>query len=153
MANTYSQVYIQVVFSVKYRQSLINESARVDIQKYICGIIKHHECKPISIYCNPDHTHILIGLKPNISISDLVKEIKSKSTKYINENRIIPCRFRWQNGYGVFSYSHSQVSRVAQYIENQAEHHNRKNFREEYIRMLEKSQIEYNPQFLFNSLE
>ena len=129
MPNTYTQIHIHLIFAVKSRKNLIYENHRIELEKYICGIISNKKCKILAIYCNPDHTHILIGMNPTISISDLTRDIKANSSKFINEQRWIPLRFNWQEGFGAFSYSRSQLGAVIRYIENQQKHHAKKSFR------------------------
>ena len=142
MANTYTQLYIQIVFAVKGRQNLISEKNREAVEKYICGIISNKKCKPIAIYCNPDHVHILIGLHPAVSISDIVRDIKANSSKWINEQNWIKGKFSWQEGFGAFSYSKSQIDAVVKYILNQPKHHKKKTFKEEYLNFLNKFDID-----------
>ncbi len=149
MPNTYTQIYIQVVFVVKDRQSLITENLREKVEKYICGVISNRKSKPIAIYCNPDHTHILIGLHPSVSVSDMVRDIKANSSKWINENGWIAGNFSWQEGFGAFTYSKSQIDNVVKYILNQEEHHKKTTFKDEYIRFLEKFGIDYDEKYLF----
>lgn len=153
MANTYSQVYIQVVFAVKGRQNLIRAEIREDLQKYITGIITNRDQKLLSIFCMPDHTHLLIGLKPSISISDLVRDIKAGSSKFINDKKLIKGKFSWQEGFGVFSYSRSHIDTVIKYIQNQEKHHNKKSFKEEYLEFLKKFEIEYDEKYLFEWID
>lgn len=153
MANTYSQVYIQVVFAVKGRQNLIRAEIREDLQKYITGIITNREQKLLSIFCMPDHTHLFIGLKPSISISDLVRDIKAGSSKFINDKKLIKGKFSWQEGFGVFSYSRSHIDTVIKYIQNQEKHHNKKSFKEEYLEFLKKFEIEYDEKYLFEWID
>ncbi len=153
MANTYSQIYLQIVFCVKGRQNLILENHREEIHKYITGIVQNRECKMLAIYCMPDHTHILIGLKPSILIADLVRDIKSSSSRFINDNNWIKGKFSWQEGYGVFSYSRSHIDNVVKYILNQEEHHKKRTFKEEYIELLQKFEIEYNGKYLFDWID
>ena len=153
MANTYSKVYIQVVFAVKGRQNLIRAEIREDLQKYITGIITNREQKLLSIFCMPDHTHLLIGLKPSISISNLVRDIKAGSSKFINDKNLIKGKFSWQEGFGVFSYSRSQIDTVIKYIQNQEKHHNKKSFKEEYLEFLKKFEIEYDEKYLFEWID
>ena len=141
MANTYSQIYIQVVFAPQGRQNLICPERREELQKYITGIITRQGQKLIAIHCMPDQTHVLIGLKPNMALSDLVGDIKTGSTNHINENHWVPGRFSWQEGFGAFSYSHSQLPGVIDYIRDQVQHHARKTFRQEYLSFLKKYQI------------
>ena len=153
MPNTYTQIYIQIVFAVQGRQSLVSESWRERLEKYICGIISNNKSKPLAIYCNPDHTHVLIGLHPGFSISDMARDIKANSSKWINENRLVVGKFNWQEGYGAFSYAKSQIDVVVKYILNQPEHHKKRGFREEYLSMLQKAEIEYEEKYLFEWYE
>jgi len=153
MANTYYQCYAHLVFAVKHRDCLISESNREMIQKYISGIVNQDKCKVVSIYCNPDHTHILVGFRPSISISDLVRDIKSVSSKFINEQKLIRFHFQWQDGYGVFTCSHSQLVHVANYIKNQPKHHGKQNFKEEYLCFMKKFEIDYDEQYLFDWID
>jgi len=153
MANTYSQIYIQIVFAVQGRQNLITKNHQEELHKYITGIVQKREQKMLTVYCNPDHTHLLVGLKPNITISDLVRDIKAGSSNFINENRWVKGKFNWQEGYGAFSYSRSQIDQVAKYILNQEEHHRRKTFKDEYLELLEKFEIEYDERYLFDWME
>jgi len=150
MPNTYSQIYIQLVFSVRGRESLISENFREELQMYMTGIIQNKNTELISIYCMPDHAHIFISLRPVVNISDLVKEIKVSSTKFINEKRWINGKFSWQEGFGVFSYSHSHIHNVIKYIKNQPEHHKKKKFKDEYIEFLQKFDINYKERYLFD---
>jgi len=150
MANTYTQLYIQIVFAVRGRQNLISESNREQLEKYICGIISNKKSKPLAIYCNPDHVHILIGLSPSVSISDLARDIKANSSRWINENNWINGKFYWQEGFGAFSYSKSQLDVVVKYILNQAMHHKRVTFREEYLDFLDKFKVDYDEKYLFD---
>ena len=149
MPNTYTQIYVQIVFAVKGRQNLITENLREKVEKYMCGIISNKKSKPLAIYCNPDHTHILIGLHPSISISDIARDIKANVSKWINENNFIRSKFSWQEGFGAFTYSKSQIDNVVKYILNQKEHHRKTTFKEEYINFLEKFEIDYNEKYLF----
>ena len=153
MPNTYSQIYIQIVFAVKGRQNLIKPKNREELQKYIGGIVQNRNQKLLAIYAMPDHIHILVGISPAIAISDFVRDIKSGSSKFINDNNWTVGKFHWQEGYGAFSYSKSQIDNVIQYILNQEEHHKRKSFREEYIDFLQKFEIEYDEKYLFNWIE
>ena len=149
MANTYTQLYVQIIFSPLGRQNLICNKIKNDIYKYIVGIIKRKNQKPMIINGMPDHVHILIGFSPDIAISDLVRDIKSNSSNFINENKLIPGKFSWQKGFGAFTYSKSQVPRVVRYIENQEEHHRMKTFKEEYLELLEKFEVDYKKHYLF----
>lgn len=149
MANTYTQIYIQVVFAVSARQCLIMKEFKEELYKYMAGIIRDENQKLIAINGTSDHVHILIGLKPDMALSSLVKQIKTSSSNFINSKRWVRGRFSWQEGFGGFSYSHSHLNRVAKYIENQDAHHARKSFKEEYIEMLTKFNVEYDNQYLF----
>lgn len=152
MANTYSQLYVQIVFAVKGRQNLISKNNKDEIYKYITGIITNHKQKLIVINGMPDHIHILVGIKPDISLSDLVRDIKSNSSKFINEQKWINGKFEWQTGFGAFSYGNSQLANVIKYIENQEEHHKTKTFREEYIAFLKLFNIDFKNEYLFEDI-
>ena len=143
MANTYTQIYIHIVFAVQGRQNLIKKQWKEQLHKYITGIIKNKNQKLIVINSMQDHVHILVGLKPDVALSDLVRDIKANSSRFINEQKWVRGRFNWQEGFGAFSYSHSQLDTVIRYIQNQERHHTRKSFREEYLQMLEKFKIDY----------
>ena len=153
MAGTFSQLYIQVVFAVKGRENLISKSWRDDLHKYIAGIIKGKEQKPIIVNGMPDHIHAFVGLRPSMPISDLVRDIKNNSSNFINEHKFVKGKFSWQEGYGAFSYSHSHIGRVYDYILNQEEHHMKKTFKEEYSELLKKFEIEHNEKYLFEWLD
>jgi putative transposase len=153
MANTYTQIYIQIVFAVKGRQNLIAKENREELHKFITGIVSNREQKLLAIFAMPDHVHILIGMKPNISISDLVRDIKAGSSKFINDSKWINGKFNWQEGYGAFSYSKSNIDNVVKYILNQEEHHNKKTFKNEYLDFLEKFEIDYDEKYLFEWIE
>ena len=129
MPGTFSQIYIQVVFAVKGRNNLIGKEWKDDLHRYMAGIIKGKEQKPIIINGMPDHIHAFIGLKPSMAISDLVRDIKNNSSNFINDNKLIKGKFSWQEGYGAFSYSHSQIKSVYNYILNQEQHHRSKTFK------------------------
>ena len=149
MANSYTQLYVQIIFAVKGRENLIAERYRDELEKYICGIISKGKSKALAIYCNPDHVHILIGLNPMLSVSDLVRDIKSNSSKFINKKGWFAGEFSWQEGYGAFTHSKSQLDVVYKYILGQAEHHKRRSFKEEYLGLLQKWEVEYNEMYLF----
>ncbi len=153
MANTYSQIHIQIIFAVKGREQLIKEEHRERLQQYITGIITNKNQKLLAIHCMPDHTHIFMGIRPNIAISDLVRDIKANSSSFITENNLTKSSFNWQEGYGVFSYAKSQVDAVVKYVLNQAEHHKKRTFREEYIDFLQKFEIEFDEKYLFDWIE
>ncbi len=153
MSKTYTQLLVQIVFAVKKRENLITENHRVDLEKYICGLVKHRKCKPLAIYCNPDHCHLLVALNPEISISELTGEIKALSSKWMNQHFSLPSKFSWQSGFGAFSYSRSQLSAVARYIENQPNHHKKHSFREEYLQFLNEFDIDFETKYLFEFFE
>jgi len=153
MANTYSQIYIQIVFAVKGRQNLISKYNREELHKYITGIVQNREQKMLSVFAMPDHTHLLVGLKPSISISDLVRDVKAGSSQFINEKKWINGKFHWQEGFGAFSYSKSQIDNVIKYILNQEEHHKKVTFKEEYLDFLKKFEIDYDERYLFDWIE
>jgi putative transposase len=153
MANTYSQIYIQVVFAVQGRQSLISSVWKEELYKYITGIITNHGQKLIAIGGVSDHIHILIGFKPNFEISKLVQEIKANSSRFINKRQFVHGKFSWQEGFGAFSYSRSQLDVVIRYIENQEKHHSNKSFKKEFTEFLEHFEIEYDEKYLFEWLE
>ncbi|RZJ74155.1 MAG: IS200/IS605 family transposase [Flavobacterium sp.] len=149
MADTYSQIYIQIVFAVKGRDNLISGKWKDELYKYITGIITNEGQKLLAINGMPDHIHILIGLKPTAMLSNLVRDIKSNSSRFINEKQWIAGKFEWQQGFGAFSYSQSQLTNVITYIQNQEEHHKLKTFREEYIEFLKLYNVDYKDQYLF----
>lgn len=153
MANTYSQIYLHIVFSVKGRQNLINQKWKAELHKYICGIINGKEQKVYAIGGISDHIHILVSIKPNIAISDLVRDIKANSSKWINEKGFLNGKFQWQEGFGAFSYSQSQLDNVIAYINNQEIHHQNKTFKEEYIELLQKFNVEFDKKYLFEWIE
>lgn len=151
MANTYSQIYIHVIFAVSGRQSLIDQHHNDELQKYITGIISSQNQKLIAINNMPDHVHILIGLKPDLSLSELIRDVKANCSRFINEKRWCAGKFSWQEGFGAFSYSRSQLGDVIRYIENQQKHHATKTFREEYVELLEKFEVEYDAKYIFRT--
>ena len=153
MANTYSQIYVQIVFTVKGRQNLIPKQYREELHKYITGIITKRDQKLLSVFAMPDHIHLLVGIKPNITISDLVRDIKAGSSKFISDSNWVKGKFSWQEGFGAFSYSKSQIDIVINYILNQEKHHEKKSFREEYHDFLKKFEIEYNEKYLFEWID
>jgi REP element-mobilizing transposase RayT len=146
-------MYVHVVFAVKYRESLIKEQYREQVQRYITGILQKRNSKLITIYCMPDHTHIFIGLNPATSLSDLVRDIKAGSSTYINEQNWYSSKFKWQEGYGCFTYCRSLIPVVARYIENQSEHHKKKTFKDEYLENLKKFGVDYDEKYLFEWFE
>ena len=152
MANTYTQIHIHIVFAVQNRSNLIGNDWKEELYKYISGIIKNNNHKVLVINGMPDHIHILIGLRPAQSLSELVKQIKQDSTKWINERGFINDRFSWQSGFGAFSYSKSQIPRVINYIKNQEEHHKTNTFKEEYKQMLKDFDIDFHNLYIFKSI-
>lgn len=153
MAGTYSQIYIQYVFAVKGRQNLLKKTWRDDVFKYMAGIIKSKNQKPIIVNGVEDHVHVFVGIKPAIHISDLVRDIKNNSAKFINEQKYLEQKFSWQEGYGAFSYSFSHIDRVYKYIANQEAHHRKKTFKAEYLEFLKKHEVEYDEKYLFDWLD
>ena len=149
MANTYTQIHLQFVFAVKYRNGLIHESFKEELYQYISGIIKANNHKLLAINGMPDHLHIFIGMRPSQSISDLLQDIKGSSSKWINEKKFLKVKFEWQEGYGAFSYSKSHVNNVISYIQNQENHHKKETFREEYLKFLKVFEIEYDERYIF----
>jgi len=152
MANTYSQLYIHIVFAVKGRANVISGKWKDELYRYITGIIANDGQKLIAINGMPDHIHILIGLKPTIALSDLVRDIKASSSKFINAQKWIAGKFEWQHGFGAFSYSHSQLTNVINYIQNQEEHHKKRTFREEYLEFLEAYNVDFKEEFIFDEV-
>jgi putative transposase len=153
MANTYTQIYIHSVFAVQLRQNIIPHDHAEELRKYMTGIVTNLGSKLIAINNMPDHFHLLIGLKPDISLSDLIGKVKSGSSGFINKQRWVAGRFEWQEGFGAFSYSRSQLDTVIAYIGNQQEHHRKKTFREEYRALLEEFGIEFDERYIFKNLE
>ena len=153
MANTYTQIYIQVVFAVQGRQCLIGPKHKEEIYKYITGIVRNQGQKLIAINGVTDHVHLLIGLKPDIALSDLVRDIKSNSSMFINEHRWVRGRFNWQEGFGAFSYGHSQLDSVIQYIQGQEQHHQRRSFKSEYLALLRMFAIAFREEYVFDFIK
>ena len=153
MPGTFSQIFIQVVFAVKGRDSLIHSSWEEELYKYISGIVKNKEQKMLAINGMPDHIHFLIGMKPSCCLSDLVREVKKSSNDFIKEKKFSKHKFQWQEGYGAFSYSHSSLDNVIGYIMNQKEHHKKQTFKEEYLSYLKKFEIEFKDEYLFEWVE
>jgi putative transposase len=153
MPGTFSQIHIQVVFAVKHRENLIPQNRKIELNKYISGIIKGKNQKPIIVNGMPDHIHAFIGLNPSMAISDLVRDIKNNSSKFINERNWVKGKFSWQEGYGAFSYAHAQIETIYNYILNQEKHHSENSFRDEYLRLLNEFQVEYDEKYLFNWIE
>jgi REP element-mobilizing transposase RayT len=152
VANTYSQIYIQIVFAVEGRQNLIDPKHNDELQKYITGIVTAQRQKLIAINNMPDHAHILIGQRPDSTLSDLVGDIKSGSTNFANRNRWVKGRFNWQEGFGAFSYSRSHLDTVISYVQNQQRHHKKHSFRDEYVALLDKFDVPYDERYIFKPI-
>lgn len=150
MANTYTKIYIHAVFAVKYRQSLIPPSYASDLHSYMAGIITAEGQVPLRINGMPDHVHLAIRMRPDLSISDLMRVVKANSSKWMNQQKWMTGRFSWQRGFGAFSYNESQVPNLIRYIDRQQIHHSRQSFKKEYIELLEAFQVDYEPDYLFD---
>ena len=153
MANTFSQIYIQTVFAVSGRLSLITQDFKEELYKYITGIVRNKGQKLISINGMADHLHILIGLRPAMALADLVHDIKSDSSEWVNQKRLARGKFGWQEGYGAFSYGHSQLDTIIRYIQNQEKHHRRRSFKNEYLTLLRRFQIEFKEEYVFKFID
>lgn len=149
MANTYSQINIQCVFAVKGRENVIDKNFREELWKYMSGILKNNNAFPLAVGGYTDHVHVFFELPPNLNISDLMRDLKANSSKWINENKFVKGKFHWQEGYGAFSYSRSQRHQVINYIINQEKHHSKKTFREEYLELLRNFEIEFKEEYVF----
>ena len=153
MSNTYTQIYIHIVFAVKGRQNLIPKEHKTELHGYIMGIIRNKKQTVIQINSMPDHIHILVGITPDTLVSGLVRDIKANSSKFINQKRWVIGRFEWQVGFGAFSYSRSQLDDLVKYIKNQEKHHMRKTFREEYLEILKRFNVNYDERYIFDPVE
>lgn len=153
MSNTFSQIYIHVVFAVQNRKAQIKATWENELYKYITGIVQNKGQKMLAINGTSNHIHFLIGMKPSCCLSDLVREVKKSSNSFIKENHFTPANFNWQEGFGAFSYSQSHLTTVINYIENQKIHHKKKTFKDEYIAMLKAFEIEFNEEFTFEWLD
>jgi REP element-mobilizing transposase RayT len=153
MANTFTQIHIHTVFAVQNRISLINSAWQNQLYKYITTIVQKYGHKILSIGGMPDHIHILFGFRPTQALSNLMQEVKRDSSEWINKEKLVMGRFSWQEGYGAFSYSKSHISQVANYIENQAEHHKKTSFADEYKKILQDFDIQYDEQYIFKPIE
>jgi REP element-mobilizing transposase RayT len=153
MANTYTQSYFHLVFAIKNREALIKKQWKDELEMYITGIIQNHKHKLIAIGSMPNHIHIFIGYNVNHLIPELVEEIKTSSNAWINQNNCSRYKFEWQKGYGAFTHSHSQINQVVKYIRNQENHHRKKTFRVEYLEMLNKNEIKFKDEYLFDFLD
>jgi len=149
MANTYSQINIHCVFAVKRRENVIDKSFRDDLHRYMSGILKNDNAFPLAVGGWLDHVHVLFELHPDSKISDLMRMLKASSAKWINDNQLVKGKFQWQTGYSAFSYARSQRNDVINYVMNQEEHHRTKTFEEEYLNMLQKFEIEFKDEFIF----
>ncbi len=149
MAGTFGQFYAHVVFTPQHRANVILESFREELQMYMTGIIQGKKHKVLAIYCMPDHVHVLIGLKPYMALSDLVQVLKKESSNFINDKKWVVGKFNWQEGFGYFSHSHAELDAVAKYVLNQKEHHKKRSFREEYLEILKRCEVEYKEEYLF----
>ena len=152
MANTYHQIYLQTIFAVKYRNAVINSAWKKNLIGVIGNLINETKCKTIIVNGIEDHVHCFLGLKPVVSVSDLMQTVKAKSSKYINDHKLTKERFEWQGGYGVFSYSQSAVESVFKYIQNQEAHHKKQTFKDEYLEFLKKFKVEFDEQYIFQEL-
>ena len=150
MANTYTKIYIQTVFSPQNSECLIHNNWENELFKYITGIVQNNGHKMLSINGMPDHIHLFFGMKPNQSLSDLIRDVKSNSSKWINEKRFVKGKFIWQEGFGAFSYGHSQLDDVINYVIKQKEHHKKQSFKDEYILFLKRFDIEFKDEYVFN---
>jgi REP-associated tyrosine transposase len=153
MANTFSQIYIQAVFAVSGRQSLIRPKFKEELYKYITGIVRNQGQKLIAINGVEDHLHMLIGLRPAMALADLIREVKADSSNFVNDNKWVHGKFSWQEGYGAFSYGHSQLDTIIRYIQNQEQHHQRRSFRNEYLTLLRKFDIAFEDKYIFEFIE
>ena len=153
MTNTYTQIHIHSVFVVQNRECIILEHWKDELYKYITGIVKNNKHKLLAINGMPDHIHILIGFRPVQSLSELMQDVKGSSSKWINEKGFVKGRFSWQEGFGAFSYSKSELDNVIKYIHNQQEHHKTKSFQEEYLDLLREFEIEFDEKYIFKPVE
>ena len=152
MANTYHQIYMHTVFAVKYRKAIIDKSWQQELFSIIGNLINESNSKTIIVNGVEDHVHCFFGMKPSVSVSEVMKNVKAKSSKYINDCCLTKSRFEWQKGYGVFSYSQSQVSTVYNYIKNQEAHHRKQSFNAEYMELLRKFNVSYDEKYIFKDL-
>ena len=153
MANTYSQIYLQFVFTVKHRQCLIPKEKKEELHRYLTGLVQNRNAKMLAVHCMPDHTHMFVEFKPVLSISDFIKEIKVESNEFVNQKRWTNHKFGWQEGYGVFSYARSEIDNVVRYIRDQEEHHRKHSFGEEYRKLLREFEVSFEEKYLFEFLD
>jgi putative transposase len=149
MANTYTQIIVQLVFSPKYRDAMIQKGWKNELEKYITAIVQNNGHKLLAISAMPDHIHILLGYKVTHLIPDLVEEIKTSTNLWIKQNNLSRFKFDWQKGYGAFSYSRRQLDVIVKYVMNQEEHHRKKTFRKEYLHFLKEFEIEFKEEYVF----
>ena len=152
MANTYSQIYLQVVFAVEGRQNLIRRENKEELHKYLTGVVAERQQKLLAVHSMPDHTHMLVGLRPSMALSDLVHDVKIATANFVNRNAWMVGRFGWQEGFGAFSYGHSQLTPIIRCIQNQEQHHAKTTFREEYLQFLKKYEVDHDERFIFKSV-
>src|SRR5687767_9060030 len=152
MSNTYTQIHIQCVFAVKYRNPVIHASWKERLHKYIIAIVHNNGHRALAINSMPDHLHPFFGMRPQQSLSDLMRLVKGDSSEWINKEKLVRSKFNWQEGYGAFSYSKSHTDAVVKYIANQEAHHRKKTFLEEYNEMLKKFEIDYDDRYVFKEL-
>lgn len=148
MANTYHQLQIHFVFAVKGRQNLINATTKILLEKIICALVTEKKCKPLAVYCNPDHTHLFVGLSPELSCSQLMQFVKSNSSRLMKKNRHASS-FEWQTGYGAFSVGKKDEKHVIRYILNQEEHHKQRSFKDDFLEFLEDNMIDFRQEYMF----
>ncbi|PIY08196.1 MAG: transposase [Flexibacter sp. CG_4_10_14_3_um_filter_32_15] len=153
MANTYTQIHLHLVFAVKYREGLIGKKWKDELYKYITGIIQNNKHKLLIINGMPDHVHILIGFRTHQSLADLIKNIKQSSSLWINERKLCKGKFAWQEGYGAFSYGHSQLPQIIEYIKEQENHHQKRSFLEEYQSFLKLFEVDFEEKYIFKEME
>jgi len=149
MANTYHQIYLQFVFAVQGRRSLIPREHKEELHRYMTSLVQKRKAKMLAVHCMPDHTHLFVGFHPSVLISGFVNEIKVQSNDFVKDKKWVTGAFNWQEGYGVFSYGRSQIDRVCKYVLNQEAHHKKKTFRQEYLEFLDKFEVPYDERYLF----
>jgi putative transposase len=153
MANTYTQIYIHIVFAVKGRQNLIRKEWKEELHKYITGIVRNEKQKLIAINGVSDHIHMLVGMKPDIALSDLVRDVKANSSRFVNDKGWLKGNFNWQEGFGAFSHSHAELGRVVRYIQEQERHHSKRTFTDEYVEMLKDFEVTFDKKYIFEEVE
>lgn len=153
MDNACTQLYVQFIFAVKGKQNQIHSEWRDELHEYICGIVSKNQQKVLAVGGAVDHIHLFVNMRPNISISDLVRDIKASSSKWINEKQFVEGKFQWQSGFGAFSHDHTELDHLIESVKNQESHHQKQTFKEEYINLLEKFEIDYEHQYLFDPIE